>query len=811
MITKHKIRIQDLYKPCPASWLSFKNTKEVDEFVTHLGQEKAINALRFFTDIKAKGYNIFCIGPEGTGKTSLALRILHQAAAQREDPADWIYVNNFAEPHKPKAISLPTGMSRNFAKDIDSLIKELMVAIPATFEGEEYRNRLKMIEEQYKNEKSEYFDTLQKSASGKNVSILRMPVGLVVAPTKDGEILTPEAFEQLKKEEQEEILTELNEKQAELEEAVRNVPKWEKDQRETVKTINEEVTKFAVSHQIEELKKKYKKITAVVNYLNDMMQDIVENVDMFLDSTSDGEKKEEDILPFTNPKKDHEYIVKRYQINVIVKNKEGVGAPVVNVEHPVIPNLMGRMEKVQQFGALISDFNLIKAGALHRANGGFLILNAREIVSRPNAWEALKRALKTRKISFDNFDEDSSFATINLEPEAIPLNVKVVLTGPPEVYYVLSENDPDFNELFKVEANFNPYLPRNKANVLKYSELIASLSRKENLKPLNKDAVGRIIEYSSRLAGDGEKLTAHVQSILDITREANFYAKSNNANIISREHIKQAIVSKQERANHLQMHMSEQIRRGTLMIDTKGKRVGQINALVVYEFGQETFGRPSRITCQARIGKGTIVDIEREIDMGGPSHTKGVLIISSFIGSRYAKDFPLSLEASLVFEQSYGEVDGDSASSTELYALLSALSEVPIKQNLAVTGSVNQFGEIQAIGGVNEKIEGFFDVCKIQGFTGTQGVIIPKSNVLNLMLREDVVEACKKGKFHIYAVSHIDQGIEILTGIPAGKLNKSGNYPKGSINYLVQEKLKYYLERSMDLSERLKYYERTGK
>ncbi len=796
--------ISELYKTCNQEWLNFNDTKELSDLNSHLGQEKAIKALNFFINIKSKGYNAFCIGSEGTGKTSLTLRILNNAAKKLSDADDWCYVNNFDESHRPYAINLPSGMGSTFAKDMEALIKELIVAVPATFEGEEYRNRLKMIDERFKNAKAEYFDNLQKQTTGKNVSILRMPVGLVVAPTLDGEILTPEAFDKLPQEDQDEILMELNEKQAELEEAVRNVPKWEQEQREAVKKINEEGAKFALGHPINELRKKYKKITSIVEYIDRMEQDMIENVDVFLTSLKQTEEDEEDNQPVSHSlKKTNLQILRRYQINVMVKNTPKSGAPVVYVDHPTITNIFGKMERIQQYGALISDFSLIKSGALHRANGGFLIINARELISRPNTWEALKRALKTRQVLFENYEEDSSFTTISLEPEAIPLNIKVVLIGSPDIYYLLADADPEFKELFKIEANFNHTIEKNKPNIVKYAGLISKLSKKENFKSLNKDAVARVIEYACRLAGSGDKMTTHIQSILDIIREANYYALSSKGKLILRKHVDEAINEKTIRSERLQVRMMEQIKQGTLLIDTRGSRVGQINALVVYEFGQETFGRPSRITCQVRIGRGNIIDIEREIEMGGPSHTKGVLIISSYIGTKYAKEKPLSLDASLVFEQSYGEVDGDSASSTELYALLSALADVPVKQNFAVTGSVNQFGEIQAIGGVNEKIEGFFDVCSIQGLTGDQGVLIPKTNVANLMLREDVVKACKDGKFHVYAVSHIDEGIEILTGIPAGKLSKKGTYPKNSINAMVQEKLDFFHNKSIEHSETL--------
>ena len=433
---------------------------------------------------------------------------------------------------------------------------------------------------------------------------------------------------------------------------------------------------------------------------------------------------------------------------------------------------------------------MIKAGALHEANGGFLVIEAKDLLNQTSSWDALKRALRSKKITMDPPSADGMMTTI-LEPEAVPLNVKVVLLGEPELYYMLAENDPDFTELFKVEANFFPYMEKTQENVSKYARLIATQARRNQLRPLEKAAVARLLEHASRLAEDSQKLTAHIASISDLIREANYCAMTDGKSpVITRQHVDQAIPAKIKR--------SEQIIRGSVMIDTDGAVVGQINGLAVLEFGQIAFGKPSRITCLTRMGSGDVIDIEREVDLGGPLHTKGVLILSSFLASRFSQNAPLSMEATLVFEQSYGEVDGDSASSTELYAMLSALSNVPIRQNLAVTGSVNQFGQIQAIGGVNEKIEGFFDICRLRGLTGTQGVLIPKTNVVNLMLRQDVVNACNEGKFHIYPVSTIDEGIEILTGLPAGKRGEDGNYPKDSVNGKVQERLNQFLSQNLE-------------
>ena len=800
---------EQLYSMCNLDFLSFKTTDDLQDLSEPLGQEQAIEAIKFCINVDSYGYNLFCIGPEGTGKASLVRQILNKASETRKTPDDWCYVYNFETPYKPAALRMPAGKARPFAKDVDKLIEDLRVALPAVFEGEKYKAALKHIEDSFRDQKTQYFDDIQKHTTGKNVSVLRMPVGLVVAPTRDGEVLSPEAFEKLTEEEQQEVLAELNSAQAELENAVRDIPKWEKEQREQIKKLNEEFADIAIKHLIDDLKKKYRRNKDVTAFLRAIYKDIIDNIALFIATTgddantadaSDDEQPsaEEDQLMSLIAKQKSETPLRRYKVNVLVDHTDCKGAPLVFLEHPILTNLIGRVDRQQQFGALITDFNMIKAGALHDANGGFLVIEAKDLMNQPASWECLKRALRSKKITMDPPATDGGMTTTILEPEAIPLNIKVVLLGEPDLYYTLAENDPDFPELFKVEANFFPTMEKNEANITKYARLIATQARRNHLRPLEQGAVARLIEHGSRLADDSQKLTAHIASISDLIREANYCAMTDKSTVITCDHVERAIVSKIKRADRIQDRMAEQIRRGSVMIDTEGAAVGQINGLAVFEYGQVSFGKPSRITCLTRLGSGGVLDIEREVDLGGPLHTKGVLILSSFLAARFAKNSPLYLTASLVFEQSYGEVDGDSASSTELYALLSSLANAPIRQSLAVTGSVNQFGQIQAIGGVNEKIEGFFDVCKMRGLTGKHGVLIPKTNVENLMLRKDVVEACKAGLFNIYPVETVDEGIEILTGMPAGERDESGNYPAESINGRVQKQLNTYLAHALE-------------
>ncbi|MBO5997619.1 MAG: AAA family ATPase [Alphaproteobacteria bacterium] len=777
---KNEVSYKDLYTPCSLKSLAFQTTKEVENNSEVIGQEKAIDAILFAMNMPDDGYNVFCLGSEGNGKKSLALQLLKKEALNRKAPDDWCYVNNFDFSHKPKAIRLPAGRGKNFVKDIEKFISESLNILPGIFEDNNYNKQVHMIQERFKNQRDEYFASLQDIAKGKkNVAILRMPTGLVVAPTYNGEVLTPETFDKLPKATRKRVLDQMSETQERLKDAIKEVPKWEKEEKEQINLLNQQMTRDAVQGLVQDLLKKYADIPSAKEYIENMDNDIIENVTLFLDEQTE----EEDALStFIKKSKKNSLIMDRYKVNLLVHHSPRQNAPVIYLEHPNLPNLVGRMERMQHFGTLTTDFSLIKPGALHLANGGFLIIEAKDICAHPAAWESLKRALKAKKIHIESAEEEAGvISTTTLEPEPIPLDIKIVLIGEPDLYYALSEQDPDFLKLFKVEANFYPKIDRNEENMEKYIALMAMLVQKYKLKAFSKNALERLIEYSSRASEDSTKLTTRLSYISDLMKESDYFARLDKSPLTERRHVENAIRAKIERSNNLHKLSLEHIKNGTIIIKTAGIEVGQINILAVQEFGHIRFGRPSRLTCQVYLGDGKIIDIEREVELGGPLHTKGVLILSSFLSSTFGQKEPLSFNASLAIEQSYGPIDGDSASSAELYALLSALSKQPIRQGIAVTGSVNQLGQVQAIGAVNEKIEGFFDVCQINGLTGEQGVIIPKTNLRNLMLREDVVSAVQKGLFHIYAVSTISEGIEILTGVQAGTLNRKGNYPKNSI------------------------------
>lgn len=794
-----KLKSNQLYTKCDPKKFKFSSTAELEERLSALGQDRALSAVEIGINIQSKGYNLFCLGPEGTGKTSLVKRVLVEEAKKRPTPDDWAYVYNFDEPYKPQAVNFPAGTAAEFAKDIDKLIETLSVSIPAILESDEYKAGQSIIHEKFKQHKEEYIKILQKKAKGKSVSLLHMPVGLVVAPVKNGEVLSPEAFDELPESEKKQLLEDLNQMQEEIENTAQDLPQWEDKQRKETNDLREKFLKIAVKNPIDELHAKYKGHKQANDFLKKIQKHIITNIDEFMPSSENncGGGEGDDALSalFSRMKQPEEDKYAKFKVNVIVKNEPDSGAPIIHLDHPTQGNLVGRVERIQQYGALLTDFSLIKSGALHQANGGFLLIDARKLLLQPYAWDSLKRALASKTVKIEAPSEETTFTTISLDPEPIPLQVKVILTGDEELYEVLSERDPDFSDFFKVEADFGVLMDRTPENEVEYAKLIGSLSKKKKLRSLNKQAVAKVIEYSSRLAEDSEKLTAHIASIGDLLREADYWARKSKANQIGKNHIEQAIDAQIYRSDRIKQAMLEQIDKGTILMDVEGSRVGQINGLVVYNFSRTSFGKPARITTQVRIGKGEFINIEREVEMSGPIHTKGVLILSSLLANRFAKDRPLSLSASIVFEQSYGGVDGDSASSTEYYCMLSAIANLPIKQNIAVTGSINQFGEVQPIGGVNEKIEGFFDVCRHRGLTGDQGVIIPRTNVKDLMLREDVLNAVDEGKFHIYAVDNVDDGIEILTGIKAGKPDKHGNYPKGTVNYAVRQGLENFYKR----------------
>lgn len=777
-----------LYQRCEPMQFSFETTADLEDLTGVIGQARAVEAVRFGIGISHEGYNLFALGPEGTGKYAVVRRYLERQAADRPPPSDWCYVNNFVEAYKPRALRLPAGGGSRLRRDMERLVEELRTAIPATFESENYRRRRQDIEEEFRERQDRVLTELQRRAQERGLALIRTPMGLAFAPTRGGEVISPEEFQKLPPPEQERAQADVSALQEELQKSLGQMPQWDRERRAKVKELNQEVGMFAVGHLIEELRRTYLDLPAVLAYLTSVQQDVIDNLDEFLGITDTPPAAPAEASPPRPPVTASFF--RRYRVNVVVDHSGATGAPVIYEDHPAVQNLVGRIEHMAQMGTLVTDFNLIKAGALYRANGGYLILDARKVLLQPFAWEELKRALRSREIRIEVLGQTLSLvSTVSLEPEPIPLNVKVILLGERMLYYTLYQADPDFGELFKVAADFEDQMDRTSDNHLLYARMIGTIARQEGIRPLDRAAVARVIEQSARLAGDADKLSTHVHSVADLLREADYWAGEAQHPVIDATDVQHAIDAQIRRLDRVRERMQEEIQRGTILIDTQGTAVGQVNGLSVLSMGQFAFGRPSRITARVRLGRGEVVDIEREVALGGPIHSKGVLILSAYLGARYASDRPLSLSASLVFEQSYSGVEGDSASSAELYALLSALADLPVKQGLAVTGSVNQRGQVQAIGGVNEKIEGFFDICRAQGLTGEQGVLIPASNVKHLMLRHDVVAAVAAGQFQVYAVETIDQGIELLTGVPAGEPDDTGEFPAGSVNQRVETRL----------------------
>jgi lon-related putative ATP-dependent protease len=773
-----------LYRRCDPAQFDFESTAELAPLDGVIGQDRALAALRFGIGIRHANYHLFALGPPGVGRHALVRQVLEERAATEPVPSDWCYVHNFAEPHRPRALSLPAGRGKDFRGAIRELLDELRSAIPAAFESEEFRIRKQAIEETAKKRQEDAFNELQEAARARQIALLRTPVGMILAPVRNDEVLPPDQFRRLPADEQKQIQTRIEELQGRLEAVLRQIPVWEREARTQLRQLAQDVTTSAVRQLIDELRGAYRDLPSVLEHLDAMERDLIETADQFVGGSmpqpgEGGAVTARDADRF-----------RRYWVNLLVDHGSGHGAPVVYEDHPAVQNLVGRIEYVAQLGALVTDFNLIKSGALHRANSGYLVLDARRILLQPFAWEELKRVLRAREIRIESLAQTLSLiSTVTLEPEPIPLDLKVVLVGDRLLYYLLCALDPDFGELFKVPVDFADDVGRTPDTSRQFARLLATIAARDGLRPLARDGVAQVIERASRVVDDATKLSLHERTISDLVREADYFAAENGHETITRADVQQAVDAQIHRADRLRERIYEEIRRGTILIDTAAAKVGQLNGLVVSTLGNFTFGRPVRITARIRLGRGQVVDIEREVEFGGPIHAKGVLILQGLLGARFAADRPLTLHASLVFEQSYGPVEGDSASAAELYALPSALAEVPIKQSLAVTGSVNQHGQIQAIGAVNEKIEGFFDICRAGGLTGEQGVIIPRANADHLMLREDVVEEVSKGKFKIYAVETADQGIELLTGRPAGERGPDGLYPEGSINQLVEARL----------------------
>ena len=776
------LKPQQLNHPCDPGQFGFQTTADLEDISEIIGQMRAMDAVHFGAGIRHDGYNLFVLGPAGIGKRSMVRQFLEKKAKDEREPADWCYLNNFAEPHKPQALRLPCGKGTELRIDMEQLVDYLRSAIPLLFESDEYRAKANAIQEEFSKQQEQAFKELAEDAMKQDIVLLRTQEGFAFAPTRNHEVIPPNEYEKLPEQDRKRFEAAIAGLQEHLEKILSHVPQWQRERNERVKRLNHETVLATVGHMMDELRAKYAGLPEVVKYLDIVQQDMVENGDDF-------RKQKESVtlsgVTFVSHETFH-----RYQVNALVTNGKKTGAPIVSEDNPTYSNLIGRVEHIAQLGALVTDFTLIKAGALHRANGGYLLLDIRKVLIQPFAWEGLKRALQSREIYIESLGQMYSLvSTVSLEPEPIPLDAKIILFGDRLLYYLLQEYDPDFGELFKVAADFEERIERNADTNQLYARLIATLARKESLLPFDRGAVARVIEYSARLADDAERLSTHMRSVADLLRETDYWAREAGHAAVESADVQRAIDTQIRRQDRLRDQLYEAILRDTLVIATQGAVTGQINGLSVIELGNFAFAQPTRITATTRLGEGELINIEREVKLSGAIHSKGVLILSSFLAARYARNQPLALSASLVFEQSYGFVEGDSASMAELCALLSNLADVPVRQSLAITGSVNQLGQAQAIGAVNEKIEGFFDICAARGLSGEQGVLIPAANVKHLMLRRDVVAAAEAGKFNIYAVENVDQAISILTGSPAGEVDAEGNYPEGSVNGRVAARL----------------------
>ncbi|MDP6831702.1 MAG: AAA family ATPase [Alphaproteobacteria bacterium] len=790
------LKATQIYRHCDAKSFRFRSTAELPDLDGVLGQARAVEALSFGIGMEKDGYNLFVLGPRATGRHTIARSFLERRAEGEAAPDDWAYVNNFEAPHKPRALRLPAGRAGSLRQDMARLIEELLIAIPAAFQTDEYKTRREAIQEEFQERQETAFGAIQEEARKRDLALVRTPMGLALAPARGNEVMPPDEFHKLPELVRKKIEADIEELQGRLQEVAQKLPDWERERRRRIRELNREITGMALAQLIGRLRKSYAGLNQALDYIAAVERDIGEHVDLFLPPEA-GQAEVPANMPAIagaapmgqSPAARQAAALRRYSVNVMVGDGNNGGAPVITEESPSYANLIGRVEHQAEMGALLTDFSMIKPGSLHRANGGYLIIDALRLLQQPYAWEALKRVLRGNSIRIESPGEMLSLvSTVSLEPEPIPLDVKVVLIGERQIYYLLCQRDPDFDDLFKVAVDFDENMERG-GSVSQFARLIATMARRHELRPLNPGGVARVVEQATRLAGDVKKLSLQIGHIADLLKEADYWAAEKNRTVIGAEDVQTALDAQVRRVDRLSHRMRESIVQQTILIDTDGAKVGQINGLAVLDLGNFAFGKPSRISARVRIGNGEVIDIERRVDLGGPLHSKGVLILSGYLGARYAADHPLSLSASLVFEQSYGGVDGDSASSAELYVLLSALAELPINQGLAVTGSVNQHGEVQAIGGVNEKIEGFFDLCQARGLTGQQGVLIPKANVPHLMLNRGVVKAVRAGRFAVYAVASIDQGMELLTGRKAGRLGRNGRYPANSVNRLVQDRI----------------------
>jgi predicted ATP-dependent protease len=785
-----RVPVEKLRWECDPDQFDFISTDELPELDGAIGQERALRSIEFGLGIPDNGFNLFLAGEIGTGRTSTISKLLEKRAKSESPPFDWCYVHNFKAPDNPVCLSLPAGKGSELAMDMKELLDGVRTNIPKALESKEYETNKAAIVEEFQEKNGELFAALERTATERSFALQRTVSGLVVVPQKEGRNYTQEEYEALTPEEREKLDEAGKELTERLNDVLRQVRDNEKATREGLARLDRDLGLSAVGHDINPLEEKYAAFAKVMQYLDAVKEDILLNLEDFKEQPP----QQSPIPGLKFPRQEPSF--ERYQVNVLVDNKETAGAPVVFEPNPTYNNLFGRIEHIMQMGgAAVTSFTLIKPGALHRANGGYLIVDAREMLINPFAWDALKRCIRNGEIKVEDVLEQYRFMTfVSIKPEPVPLQTKIIMIGSPWIYYLLYYLEPDYRKLFKVKADFDSRITRTPEIIRDYALFVASHCKGENLIPFDRSGVAGLVEYSARLVEDQQRLSSQFIEIADLVREASYWAGKEKSPLVTKVFVKKAIEEKVYRSNRIEERMQELLDDGTIMVDTEGSEIGQINGLSVITLGDYTFGRPSRVTARVYMGRAGMINIEREVKLSGPIHDKGLLILTGYLGGKFAHDKPLSFSASICFEQSYEGVEGDSASSTELYALLSALSGRPLKQGIAVTGSVNQLGKVQPIGGVNYKIEGFYAVCKARGLTGEQGVMIPQSNERHLMLNDEVVEAVRSGKFHIWSVETIDQGIEILTAVPAGEQLPDGKYPEGTINYLVDSTLRKMVE-----------------
>ena len=794
MKNKNEISYKNLKMVCDPEMFGFETTENLETITTGIGQDRGIKALEFGLNVDVKGYNLYLEGPSGVGKTMYTKKYLDTISKKKKVPSDWCYVYNFENPNEPIAISLQPGQGKLFKELMDQFIKDIKNDINNTFSNEDFEKEKNLIKQEFEQKRSNLLEKLNKESAKYGFEVKTAQNGIYMMPVVDGKTLQEEEFEQLDEEIKKEYEDKSNIVQEQIISAISQIKTIEKESDKRIEEWQSNIALMTVNARINIVKSNFKRNKKISKFLDDIKKDILKNVPAFMEQKQTANQPGTPMQAMQQPKP-----WLNYRVNLFIDNSTLEGAPVIMDSNYSYYNIFGKLEYENYYGSLKTDHTMLKAGLLQKANGGYIIFQAKDLLANQLCYEALKKALRIKETSIENTaDQRSSMVMVSLKPEPIPLDIKVILIGNANIYHSLLAMDSDFRKLFKAKVEFEDDAPRTEENVIKLARFIHGFCEQEGLAHLDKYAVAKIIEYASRLADNQNKLSTRFNDLSQIIGEACTWAKMSKSKVVKEEHVIKALEERIERIKKYDAKYTEMIKENTLLISTNGAKVGQINGLTVMTIGDYTFGKPAKITVNTYVGKRGIVDIEREVELSGSSHSKGVLILNGYIGELFAQDIPLSLTASICFEQLYNGVDGDSASSTELYALLSSLSDLPINQSIAVTGSVNQKGEIQPIGGVNAKIEGFYHICKMRGLDGSHGVMIPVQNVMNLNLSDEVVEAVKNKKFHIYTVSTIEEGIEILTGVPAGKKDKNGNFPAGTVNYLVYEKLKKYANVSKD-------------